>query len=57
MCLVFLAHGASLELVNDQGQRALDGCDDPLGACARAVQFNQRLRAFAQFEMPQVVCQ
>lgn len=57
MCLIFLAHGASLELQNDLGATAFDGIQDVHGSCARAVEFNMRLRAIARFEVPTVVCQ
>lgn len=57
MCLIFLAHGASLQLQNDLGETAYDGIQDGQGSCARAVQFNMQLRALAQFEVPMVVCQ
>lgn len=57
MCLIFLAHGASLQLHNDLGETAFDGIQDAHGSCARAVQFNMQLRALARFEVPTVVCQ
>lgn len=57
MCLFFLAHGASLDLQNDLGEMAFDGIQDVHGACARAVEFNMKLRTIARFEAPTVICQ
>lgn len=57
MCLTFLAHGASLELRNDRGETAFAGIKDVSGSCARAVEFNMKMRSAAPFEVPRVVCQ
>lgn len=57
MCLIFLAHGSSLELRNDRGETAFAGIKDVNGSCARAVKFNMKLRTIARFEVPRVVCQ
>lgn len=57
MCLMFLAHGASLELQNDLGETAFDGIGDEDGACAKAVQFNMKLRSLARFGEQIIVCQ
>lgn len=57
MCLMFLAHGASLELLNDLGETAFDGISDEDGACAKAVRFNMKLRALARFGEQTIACQ
>lgn len=56
MCLMFLAHGASLELQNDLGETPFDGIGDEHGACAKAVLFNIKLRSLARFGEHVIVC-
>lgn len=57
MCLMFLAHGASLDLQNDLGETAFDGIGDEDGACAKALLFNMKLRALARFGEQTIVSQ
>lgn len=56
MCLMFLAHGACLELRNDHAERPFDGIGDVNSVCARAVMFNQKLRMLARFGEHAIVC-
>lgn len=57
ICLLLLAHGASLELKNGSGETAYDCVPDEQSPCGRAIEFNAQLRNLAQLDDRNIVCQ
>lgn len=54
---MFLAHGASLDLKNAAGEIAYDCIANENSQCARAIEFNMRIREIAKFDDQHIVCQ
>lgn len=57
MCMMFMAHGANLELKNGSGETPFDCVPDENSDCAKAIEFNQRLRRMADLDERTIVSQ
>lgn len=55
MCLIFIAHGADLQIKNLTDEMPLDCVPDPNGTCAKLLKYNISLKAIAGPKISRIV--
>lgn len=55
MCLIFIAHGADLQITNLTNETPLDCVPDPNGTCAKLLKYNISLKSITGTKSDKIV--